>query len=556
MNTTVKFDGVTKKFKKYHKSSERFKDLVTWKETGDYHYALRDVSFSVQKGEIVGVIGLNGAGKSTLSNLISGVTIPTQGKVQINGQASLIAISSGLNGQLTGLENIELKGLMLGLTKEQIKDIVPYVIEFAEIGDFIDQPVKTYSSGMKARLGFAISINIDPDILVIDEALSVGDSTFTNKCLKKINEFKDSGKTIFFISHSASQIKKFCDKALWLHYGTVREYGEVNEVVGNYVKFLKTYNALSTSERKEYKKEELDKIEKSATAENKPRMRRKQKERKKRDIKQLVGIGFLLSALVLNAFLTISHPSIDKVKAMVMENSLFKSKESTDVVKEKKKPKPSENTKKPAEPELKVAVINKDFINIRNKASLDSTIVGQGIFGDVYPIKQSIEDTDEDMTWLQLDIPGESESWVSSSVAETIDSKDIPTLEDLSTFETYLTERNLPVGHSEVSSLFNDSFDRSKIVNVIQNEAELNNATVITTSDAMLIVKSDQLTELLLTNVYTSAEPFIPLFSSTKITKDVEDLYFAKTDTLMIKMNVDSRDNSVTSFSFSKRKNK
>ncbi|WP_416729810.1 teichoic acids export ABC transporter ATP-binding subunit TagH [Fictibacillus sp. JL2B1089] len=553
MNTTVKFKGVTKKFKKYHKSSERFKDLVTWKETGDYHYALRDISFEVKQGEIVGVIGLNGAGKSTLSNLISGVTIPTQGKVYINGQASLIAISSGLNAQLTGLENIELKGLMLGLTKEEIKKITPEVIEFAEIGDFIDQPVKTYSSGMKARLGFAISININPDILVIDEALSVGDSTFTNKCLKKINEFKDSGKTIFFISHSASQIKKFCDKALWLHYGTVREYGEVNEVVGNYVKFLKTYNALSTSERKEYKKAELDKIVKGVTAENKPRLRRKQKERKKRDIKQLVGICFLLTALVLNAFLTISHPSIDKVKAKVLDNSLFDGNKSTEEVQEKKKPKPTEETKKPVEPEIEVAVINKDFINIRNEASLDSKIVGQGIFGDVYSIKQSIEDSGEDMKWLQLDITGESESWVSSSVAQTLKNKDIPTIEDFSTFETYLAERNLPVSYEEVTSLFNGAFDRSKIVDAIQNEAELdNNATVITTSDAMLIVKSDQLAELVLTNVYTNAEPFIPSFSSIKITKDVEDLYFAKTNNMIIKMNVDSRDNSVTSFSFSK----
>lgn len=551
MKTTVKFDRVTKKFKMYHKSSERFKDLVTWKETGDYHYALKDVSFEVNEGEIVGVIGLNGAGKSTLSNLISGVTIPSQGHVSIKGQASLIAISSGLNPQLTGLENIELKGLMLGLTKEQIKKITPEVIDFAEIGNFMNQPVKTYSSGMKARLGFAISINIDPDILVIDEALSVGDSTFTNKCLNKINEFKKKGKTIFFISHSASQVKKFCDKALWLHYGQVKEYGEVNEVVGNYSEFLKMYSALSMEDRKAYKEAELKKVKTEAMTENFTRLRRQQKERKKRDIKQLVGIGILFSALVFNGFLTIAHPSIDKVKAKVMDQSLFKdSEKNKEEVQEKKKVTPSKETKVQKVPTYEFAVISKDFINIRNEASLDSTIVGQGIFGDVYPVKQSIEDTAEDLTWLEIETLIDSDSWVSSSVADKIKSDDIPTIKNFTAFEPYLSDRNLPTDYKEISTLFKQPFNRDTFASLIQSEEELEIRTRINLSDAQLLVRSDQITEIRLNNVEADADQFKNMFSTTKITKDVEDLYFAKKDNIVIKMNVDSRDNLIKTLSF------
>ena len=256
MTVTVSFKNVVKKFKLYDSQKDRIKDLF-FNNKGKYHYALRDVSFEVNQGEIIGIIGLNGAGKSTLSNLLSGVSIPNSGHVYINGTSSLIAISSGLNQQLTGIETIELKGLMLGYTKKEIEQMIPEVIDFADIGEFINQPVKNYSSGMRSRLGFAISIYAKPDVLIIDEALSVGDPTFTDKCLAKMNEIRDSGKTIFFISHSLAQVETFCQKAIWLHYGKIHQMGEVHEVAKAYRKFLTNYKRLPPAEQKKIRSCEL-----------------------------------------------------------------------------------------------------------------------------------------------------------------------------------------------------------------------------------------------------------------------------------------------------------
>ncbi|MDF4766347.1 teichoic acids export ABC transporter ATP-binding subunit TagH, partial [Vibrio parahaemolyticus] len=218
-------------------------------------YALRNLNFEAQKGDVIGIVGVNGSGKSTMSNLIAGITPPTAGNINIEGNIALIAIAAGLNNQLTGRENIELKCLMMGLSKEKIQSLTPEIIEFADIGKFIDMPVKKYSSGMKSRLGFAISVNIDPDVLVIDEALSVGDQTFTDKCLKRMNEFKEQGKTIFFVSHSLGQVKQFCTKVLWLEYGEIKDYGLMQDVMPKYEQFLKQYRAMSKVEQKKFKEE-------------------------------------------------------------------------------------------------------------------------------------------------------------------------------------------------------------------------------------------------------------------------------------------------------------
>ncbi len=259
MSDTVIVKNVYKKYKMHKKSSEKLLDVILPGGYGEDFYALQDISFTATKGDVIGLVGVNGSGKSTLSNIISGVIPPTSGTVETRGQTSLIAIASGLNNQLTGRENIELKCLMLGFNKKQIKEMEPEIIDFADIGKFIDQPVKKYSSGMKSRLGFAISVTVDPDILVIDEALSVGDQAFAQKSKNKMFEFKEKGKTIFFVSHAMGQIKEFCEKALWLEYGEIKAYGPVSEVIPEYEKFLQKYKSMTPAEQKKFREEVIKK---------------------------------------------------------------------------------------------------------------------------------------------------------------------------------------------------------------------------------------------------------------------------------------------------------
>ena len=265
---TVIVKDVSKRYKMYHKNSEKLLDLLLPKSIGEDFYALQNISFEAEQGDVIGIVGVNGSGKSTLSNILAGIVPPTTGSIKTVGDTAVIAVNAGLNGQLTGRENIELKCLMLGFNKREIKELEPDIIEFADIGKFIDQPVKSYSSGMKSRLGFAISITVNPDILIIDEALSVGDKTFVDKCLDKMNEFKEQGKTIFFISHSAGQVKKFCQKVLWLEYGLVKDYGPASDVLPKYEKFLKDFKAMSPTEKKKYKAEAAKRQEGLVMAEN------------------------------------------------------------------------------------------------------------------------------------------------------------------------------------------------------------------------------------------------------------------------------------------------
>ena len=242
----VEFKNVSKIYKikdGNHKSSDKM------------FCALKDISFQVEKGEVVGILGTNGSGKSTVSNILSGIVSPEKGEAIINGEQALIAIKSGLNNQLTGVENIEFKGALLGFNKKKIEQIKKEVIEFSELGEFINQPVKSYSSGMKSRLGFSISINIDADIIIIDEALSVGDSAFNEKCFDKIQELKESGKTIFFVSHSLSEIKKYCTKGLWIEGGVFKGYGDVDEISKEYSEFTKEFKAKTAAEKKKFKAE-------------------------------------------------------------------------------------------------------------------------------------------------------------------------------------------------------------------------------------------------------------------------------------------------------------
>ena len=245
--------NLTKKFDMLATRSQKIRNLLSLRaKKTDTFWALRGVSFDVYDGEAVAVIGLNGSGKSTLSNIVSEIYPPTTGTLEIHGDSSIIAIGSGLKNQLTGRDNIRLKLLMNGLKNREINALMPAIIDFSELGAFIDQPVKSYSSGMKSKLGFAIMAHTNPDVMLIDEALSVGDATFANKSFAKIKEFKAQGKTIFFVSHSMSQLRKIADRVIWMHFGEVRMMGPVDEVLPKYEKWLASFNQLTDEQREFY----------------------------------------------------------------------------------------------------------------------------------------------------------------------------------------------------------------------------------------------------------------------------------------------------------------
>ena len=237
----VEIKDVSKVYKLYEKPKDRLKESLslTHKCYHTDHFALAGVNLEVKKGECVGIIGTNGSGKSTLLKIITGVLNATGGSVEINGKISaLLELGAGFNMEYTGIENIYLNGTMMGFTDEEISKRVNAITEFAEIGEFVNQPVKTYSSGMFARLAFAVAINVDPDILIVDEALSVGDIFFQAKCYRKFTEFKEAGKTIIFVSHDMGSVIKYCDRALLLNKGKPVFTGKCSEAVDIYKKIL------------------------------------------------------------------------------------------------------------------------------------------------------------------------------------------------------------------------------------------------------------------------------------------------------------------------------
>lgn len=237
----IQVEHLSKMYKLYDKPSDRLKESLGLSRKKRYreHYALHDVNFDIHEGECVGIIGTNGSGKSTILKIITGVLNPTEGHVTVNGRISaLLELGAGFNMEYSGLENVYLNGTMIGFSEEEIDARLDDILAFADIGDFIHQPVKMYSSGMFVRLAFAVAINIDPEILIVDEALSVGDVFFQAKCYHKFEEFKKQGKTILFVSHDLSSISKYCDRVVLLNKGQMLDEGSPKAMVDMYKQLL------------------------------------------------------------------------------------------------------------------------------------------------------------------------------------------------------------------------------------------------------------------------------------------------------------------------------
>lgn len=252
----IQVKHLDKMYKLYNKPSDRLRETLGFKVPVREHYALRDVNFQVERGETVGIIGTNGSGKSTILKITTGVLNPTAGEVKVDGRISaLLELGAGFNMEYTGIENVYLNGTMMGFSKEEVDARLQDILDFADIGDFVYQPVKSYSSGMFVRLAFAVAINIDPEILIVDEALSVGDVFFQAKCYRKFEEFKKMGKTILFVSHDLSSISRYCDRVILLNKGVKLEEGSPKQMVDMYKQLLVGQDPAKAEEKKEEQKE-------------------------------------------------------------------------------------------------------------------------------------------------------------------------------------------------------------------------------------------------------------------------------------------------------------
>ena len=260
MEPIIEFKHVTKRYKLYASNRQKLASVFLKNLNIKTKDAVKDMSFSIMPGEAVALVGSNGAGKSTVLKMITGVCFPSEGEITVNGRVSaLLELTAGFEPEMTGRENIYLRGTTLGLSKEEVTELEPDIVEFADIGEYIDQPVRSYSSGMKARLGFAINANVHPEILIVDEALSVGDRNFKEKCLEKVRQLMaDDNITLLLVTHSAKTAKQFCDRGIFIQKGVVKYDGSIEEAVARYEKTIK---------KKKKKKAESKLIEQAAVAE-------------------------------------------------------------------------------------------------------------------------------------------------------------------------------------------------------------------------------------------------------------------------------------------------
>lgn len=213
------------------------------------HDALKEIDLSIRQGEVVGFIGLNGSGKTTLARIITGITTKTSGKLAVNGTVNMLAANSSLFEHLTGMENIRYKCALMGMSRKQIEAAIPEIVTFADLGKYIDFPLRTYSSGMKARLGFAIAVSNLPDILIVDEAISVGDTGFAQRCKLKMQEIRDSGRTVIFVSHAVGQMEEFCDRVIWLHNGQILADDIPKRLILPYCAFARDYSDMTITQQ-------------------------------------------------------------------------------------------------------------------------------------------------------------------------------------------------------------------------------------------------------------------------------------------------------------------
>jgi ABC-type polysaccharide/polyol phosphate transport system ATPase subunit len=240
---SIRFEDVVQRFRVIKERHDTLREAfakIRRRRTSYHEFeAVKHVSFQISKGEVVGIIGRNGSGKSTILKLIAGVYAPTSGQVEVHGSiAPLIELGAGFHHELTGRENILLNGLLLGLTKRQVQEREAKIVEFAELGEFIDTPIKQYSSGMYMRLAFSVATEVDPDVLIVDEILSVGDGGFREKCLDRIRQFRDTGKTIVMVSHDMGTMSSFCSRLLLVHRGQLVAEGKPSDIVDRYERLL------------------------------------------------------------------------------------------------------------------------------------------------------------------------------------------------------------------------------------------------------------------------------------------------------------------------------
>lgn len=249
-NISIAFKNVTKEYKLYRNDKQRFRAIFIKSIKPNIKRAVNDVSFTIKKGESVALFGRNGAGKSTLLKLITGVIYPNSGDIQVNGRVSaLLELTAGFDPEFTGRENIYFRGQLMGMKNDEIAEIEDEVVEFAELEDYIDQPIRTYSSGMKARLGFAINAHVKPEILIVDEALSVGDKAFRIKCNRKIKEIVKNGVTFLFVTHSTKVAQNFCDRGIVMKNGTFMFDGTINDAAEYYENMVDREIAESTARK-------------------------------------------------------------------------------------------------------------------------------------------------------------------------------------------------------------------------------------------------------------------------------------------------------------------